>query len=58
MNGGSVNVYSDSLGKQTITSCLRIPLRLRFLTPEAEFSFIDIRNVELKDISIIYNDQS
>ena len=42
----------------TMTSCLRPLITIPVDTTETELPFIDIRNIELKDISLHYNDLS
>ena len=58
LNGGSVNIYADSLGN----SNYNILPEDSIPAPEAEedsiLPFIDIRNIELRDVSLRYNDMS
>jgi hypothetical protein len=57
MNTGSVNVYADSTGN---TNYNITPADTSTVndTSEIRLPFIDIRNIELKDVSIHYNDMS
>ncbi|HZY25703.1 MAG TPA: AsmA-like C-terminal region-containing protein [Bacteroidales bacterium] len=58
MNGGSVNVYSDSLGhtNYNITPVDTTPAPA--VASKTELPFIDIRNIEVKNVSLHYNDLS
>jgi len=58
MNGGSVNVYSDSLGhtNYNITPVETTPAPA--VASKTELPFIDIRNIEVKNVSLHYNDLS
>ncbi len=58
MNGGSVNVYSDSLGNTNYNIVTPDPNPVPAEASEAELPFIDIRNIEVKDVSFNYNDMS
>jgi hypothetical protein len=58
MNGGSVNVYSDSLGNTNYNILPPDTNPAPADTSEAELPFIDIRNIEVKDVSLNYNDMS
>ncbi len=58
MNGGSVNVYSDSLGNTNYNIMPPDPNPDPAEASETELPFIDIRNIELKNMSLQYNDQS
>jgi hypothetical protein len=58
MDGGSLNVYSDSLGN---TNYNILPVDTNTSPAEAseeELPFIDIRNIEVKDVNLNYNDKS
>ena len=58
MNGGSFNVYSDSLGNTNYNIMPQDTNPAPAAVSETELPFIDIRNVELKDVSLHYNDLS
>jgi hypothetical protein len=58
MNGGSVNVYSDSLGHTNYDITPKDTNPAPAAASKTELPFIDIRNIELKDVSIHYNDLS
>jgi hypothetical protein len=58
MNGGSVNIYSDSLGKTNYNIMPPDTNPAPAAASETGLPFIDIRNIELKDISLHYNDLS
>lgn len=58
MNGGSVNVYSDSLGNTNYNILPPDTNPAPADTSEAELPFIDIKNIEVKDVSLNYNDMS
>ena len=57
MNGGSVNVYTDSLGNSNynILPADTIPAGA---VEDSILPFIDIRNIELRDVRLHYNDLS
>ena len=58
MNGGLVNVYSDSLGNTNYNIMPPDTNPAPAAVSETELPFIDIRNIELKDVSFHYNDLS
>ena len=58
MNGGSVNVYSDTLGNSNYNIMPADTNPAPADTSETELPFIDIKNIELKDVSLQYNDLS
>ncbi len=58
MNGGSVNVYTDSLGQTNYDIMPPDPNPAPAQATETELPFIDIRNIDLKNVSLRYNDQS
>ena len=58
LNGGSVNIYSDSLGKTNYNIMPPDTNPVPASASESGLPFIDIRNIELKDISLHYNDLS
>jgi len=58
MNGGSVNVYSDSLGHTNYNIMPPDTNPSAAAESKTELPFIDIRNIELKDVSLHYNDLS
>ena len=58
MNGGSVNVYSDSLGNTNYNIMPPDPNQAPAEATETELPFIDIRNIDLKNVSLHYNDKS
>ena len=58
MNGGSVNVYADSLGHTNYSIMPPDSNPAPADTVKTELPFIDIRNLEVKDISLHYNDLS
>src|SRR5450759_4219388 len=58
MNRGSVNVYSDSLGHTNYRIMPPDTNPAPAVASETGLPFIDIRNIELKDISLHYNDLS
>ena len=58
MNSGSVNVYSDSLGHTNYSIMPPDTNPAPDVASETGLPFIDIRNIELKDISLHYNDLS
>jgi len=58
MNGGSVNVYSDSLGHTNYNIMPKDTNPAPAAASKTELPFIDIKNIELKDISLHYNDLS
>lgn len=58
MNGGSVNVYSDSLGHSNYNIMRPDTNPSPAAVSKTELPFIDIRNIELKDVSLHYNDLS
>lgn len=57
---GVINTYVDSLGHANfdITVPDTIPVKPDTANSEMPFKLVDIRNVELKDISLSYNDKS
>ncbi len=58
MTGGSVNVYADSLGHANYNIMPADTNPAPVSAQKTELPFIDIRNIELKDISLHYNDLS
>lgn len=58
MNGGSVNVYSDSLGHTNYNIMPPDTNPASAAASKTELPFIDIRNIEVKDVSLHYNDLS
>jgi len=58
MNGGSVNVYSDSLGHANYNITPKDTNPAPAAASKTELPFIDIRNIEVKDVSLHYNDLS
>ncbi len=58
MNGGSVNVYSDSLGRTNYNIMPPDTNPTPVSASKTELPFIDIRNIELKNVSLHYNDLS
>jgi len=58
MNGGSVNVYSDSLGHTNYNIMPQDTIPVTSAASKTELPFIDIRNIELKNVSLHYNDLS
>ena len=58
MNGGSVNVYSDSLGHTNYNIMPPDTIGAPTAASETKLPFIDIRNIEMKDVSLRYNDLS
>ena len=58
MNGGSVNVYSDSLGHTNYNIMPPDTNPSPATESKTDLPFIEIRNIELKDLSIHYNDLS
>ncbi len=58
MNGGSVNVYSDSLGHTNYNIMPPDTNPAPVAAAKTELPFIDIRNIEVKDVSLHYNDLS
>ena len=58
MNGGSVNVYSDSLGHTNYNIMPPDTNPAPAAASETELPFIDIRNIEVKNVSLHYNDLS
>jgi hypothetical protein len=58
MNGGSVNVYSDSLGHTNYNIMPPDTITAPTTETETKLPFIDIRNIEMKDVSLHYNDLS
>jgi hypothetical protein len=58
MKGGSVNVYSDSLGRTNYNIMPEDTNPAPASTSKTELPFIDIRNIEVKDVSLHYNDLS
>ena len=58
MNGGSVNVYSDSLGHTNYNIMPPDTNPSPAAESKTDLPFIEIRNIELKDVSIHYNDLS
>ena len=58
MNGGSVNIYSDSLGKTNYNIMPPETNPAPATVSGTVLPFIDIRNIEVKDVSLHYNDLS
>jgi hypothetical protein len=58
MNGGSVNVYSDSLGHTNYNIMPPDTNPAPAAASKTEMPFIDIRNIEVKNVSLHYNDLS
>jgi AsmA-like C-terminal region len=58
MNGGSVNVYSDSLGNTNYNIMPQDTITNTSAASKTKLPFIDIRNIELKNVSLHYNDLS
>ena len=58
MNGGSVNIYSDSLGHTNYNIMPPDTNPVPAAASETELPFIDIRNIEVKNVSLHYNDLS
>src|SRR5664279_1879139 len=58
MKGGSVNVYSDSLGHTNYNIMPPEANPAPAAATKTELPFIDIRNIEVKDVSLHYNDLS
>ena len=58
MKGGSVNVYSDSLGKTNYNIMTSDTNPVPVATSKTELPDIDIRNIELTDVSFNYKDLS
>jgi hypothetical protein len=58
MNGGSVNIYSDSLGHTNYNIMPPDTNPSPATESKTDLPFIEIRNIELKDLSIHYNDLS
>ena len=58
MNGGSVNVYSDSLGHTNYNIMPPDTNPAPSATAKSELPFIDIRNIDVKNVSLHYNDLS
>ncbi len=58
MKGGSLNVYSDSLGNTNYNIMPSDTNPAPSAEAETELPIIDIRNIELKDVSLHYNDMS
>jgi hypothetical protein len=58
MIGGYVNVYSDSLGKTNYNIMPPDTNPAPASASKTELPFIDIRNIEMKDVSLQYNDLS
>jgi hypothetical protein len=58
MKGGSVNIYSDSLGKTNYNIMPPDTNPAPATISKTELPSIDIRNIEIKDVSLHYNDQS
>jgi len=58
MNGGSVNIYSDSLGKTNYNIMPPDTNPAPGTTSKTELPSIDIRNIEVKNVSLHYNDLS
>jgi hypothetical protein len=58
MTGGTVNVYADSLGHANYNIMPADTSQVPAAVSDTVLPFIDIRNVELKDISLHYNDLS
>jgi hypothetical protein len=58
MNGGSVNIYSDSLGHTNYNILPADTNPVPAAVSETALPFIDIRNIEVKNVSLHYNDLS
>ena len=58
MNGGSVNIYSDSLGHTNYNIMPPDTNPVPAAASETALPFIDIRNIEVKNVSLHYNDLS
>ena len=58
MNGGTVNIYSDSLGHTNYNIMHPDTNPSPAAESKTDLPFIEIRNIELKDLSIHYNDLS
>ena len=58
MNGGTVNIYSDSLGHTNYNIMHPDTNPSPAAESKTDLPFIEIRNIELKDVSIHYNDLS
>ena len=58
MNGGSVNIYSDSLGHTNYNIMPADTNPVPAAASETTLPFIDIRNIEVKNVSLHYNDLS
>lgn len=58
MNGGSVNVYSDNLGRTNYDIMPVDTNQVPAAGSDTATPLIDIRNIELKDVSLNYNDLS
>ena len=58
LNGGSVNVYSDSLGHTNYNIMPADTNQVPAAASESALPFIDIRNIEVKNVSLHYNDLS
>ena len=58
MNGGSVNIYSDSLGHTNYNIMPPDTNPAPVAESETALPFIDIRNIEVKNVSLHYNDLS
>ena len=58
ITGGTVNVYADSLGHSNYNIMPADTNSATAAASDTVLPFIDIRNVELKDISLHYNDLS
>jgi hypothetical protein len=58
LNGGSVNVYSDSLGHTNYNIMPADTNPVPAAASETTLPFIDIRNIEVKNVRLHYNDLS
>lgn len=58
MNGGSVNVYADSLGNSNYNILPADTIPDTAAEEDSILPFIDIRNIELRDVRLNYNDLS
>ncbi len=58
MNGGSVNIYSDSLGHTNYSIMPPDTNPVPAAASETALPFIDIRNIEMRDVSLHYTDLS
>jgi hypothetical protein len=58
MNGGTINVYSDSLGHTNYNITPTDTTPAPTVATETKLPFIDIRNIDVKNVSLHYNDLS